>query len=256
MTKAKSEVYCLIPARSGSKGIPGKNIVMLKGHPLIAYSIATALASSNISRTIVSTDSEDIANIAKSYGAEVPFIRPAEFATDFSTDRDFLIHAISWLEEHENTKPEYIVHLRPTTPLREPRVIDDAIRKIRENSLATSLRSVHLASKTPYKWFEMDNSGYLKGIRPDDPRPEYYNLPRQSFPPVYDPNGYVDVLRVSQLMNTSSVHGEAILGFITPYCHELDSREDLLLLNYLIERQSLPIIPLVKNNPSYGQTKE
>lgn len=152
------------------------------------------------------------------------------------------MHAIGWLAEHENARPEYIVHLRPTTPLREFEVIDDAVRLFQETAAATSLRSAHLASKTPYKWFEMDDSGYLKGIRPDDLRHEYYNLPRQSFPPVYDPNGYVDVLRVSQLLCSSSVHGGAILGFVTPFCHELDSPEDLLLMNYLAERHGSPLL--------------
>ena len=231
----------LIPARGGSKGIPGKNISPLLGHPLIAYSIAAALASRCISRTIVSTDSEEIAEISKRYGAEVPFIRPAEFSTDMSTDRDFLVHAIDWLAENESAQPDYIVHLRPTSPLREFEVIDEAIRLLRKTAAATSLRSAHLASKTPYKWFQMDDSGYFKGIRPDDLRPEYYNLPRQSFPPVYDPNGYVDVLRVSQLLSSQSVHGDAILGFITPYCHELDSPEDLLFMNYLAERHGSPL---------------
>jgi CMP-N,N'-diacetyllegionaminic acid synthase len=232
----------IIPARGGSKGIPGKNILPLLGHPLLAYSIAAALASRSISRTIVSTDSEEIAEISKRYGAEVPFMRPAEFSTDTSTDRDFLMHAIGWFAKHEHSLPDYIVHLRPTTPLREFEVIDDAIRLIRKTAEATSLRSAHLASKTPYKWFEMDDSGYFKGIRPDDFRPEYYNLPRQSFPPVYDPNGYVDVLRVSQLLSSPSVHGDAILGFVTPFCHELDSPEDLLLMNYLAERYGSPLL--------------
>ena len=179
----------IIPARSGSKGIPGKNIAPLLGHPLIAYSIAASLASHSISRTIVSTDSEEIAEIARRYGAEVPFLRPAEFSTDISTDRDFLLHSIAWLADHEKVQPDYIVHLRPTTPLREPEVIDKAVRLLYDHVSATSLRSAHVASKTPYKWFEMDSSGYFRGIRPDDLRPEYYNLPRQSFPPVYDPKG-------------------------------------------------------------------
>lgn len=245
----------IIPARGGSKGIPGKNITPLLGHPLIAYSIGASLLSRSISRTIVSTDSEEIAAIARRYGAEVPFMRPAEFSTDMSTDRDFLLHALDWLAEHENARPEYIVHLRPTTPLREPAVIDDAVRLLRANPSATSLRSAHLATKTPYKWFELDESGYFRGIRSDDPRPEYYNLPRQSFPAVYDPNGYVDVLRVSQLLGSPSVHGNAMLGFVTPFCHELDSPEDLLLMNYLAERQGSPLLTLLNDKARYAKEK-
>ena len=235
----------IIPARGGSKGIPGKNIASLLDHPLIAYSIAASLRSRIITRTIVTTDSEEIAEVARRYGAEVPFMRPAELSTDTASDRDFLIHALGWLAEHENVRPNYIVHLRPTTPLREPEVIDSAIQLLRDTPSASSLRSAHLASKTPYKWFEMDTSGYFKGIRQNDPRPEYYNLPRQCFPPVYDPNGYVDVLRVSQLLKSNSVHGDTILGFITPFCHELDSPDDLLLMNYLAERHGSSLLPFL-----------
>ncbi len=239
------DVVAIIPARGGSKGVRGKNIVPLMGHPLIAFTIAAAMQSKSITRTIVSTDSEEIAQIARKYGAEVPFLRPAEFATDTSTDREFLVHAAHWFIAHEGVAPEYFVHLRPTTPLREPALIDQAIQRIQQNPQATSLRSAHLASKTPYKWFEMDATGYFGGIRPQDTRPEYYNLPRQSFPPVYDPNGYVDVVRTSQLLASESVHGTRILGFITPFCHEIDSLDDLVYLQYLAEKYGSPLLSLL-----------
>ncbi len=238
-------VVAIIPARGGSKGVLGKNIVPLMGHPLIAFTIAAAMQSKSITRTIVSTDSEEIAQIARKYGAEVPFLRPAEFATDTSTDREFLVHATHWFTAHEGVAPEYFVHLRPTTPLRDPALIDQAVYQIQKNPQATSLRSAHLASKTPYKWFEMDATGYFGGIRPQDTRPEYYNLPRQSFPPVYDPNGYVDVVRTSQLLASESVHGARILGFITPFCHEIDSLDDLAFMQYLAEKYGSPLLSLL-----------
>jgi CMP-N-acetylneuraminic acid synthetase len=228
----------IIPARGGSKGIQHKNIVKLNEHPVIAYSIAAAKACSQISRVIVSTDSHQIADIAKYYGAEVPFMRPAEYATDTSTDREFLLHALNWLSEHEDVQPDLLVHLRATTPLRDPRVIDEAVALFSNSPKATSLRSAHMASKTPYKWFEMDENGFFQGIRPLDMRPEYYNLPRQMFPAVYDPNGYVDILRPSQILDSESVHGEFILGFITPFCHEIDEPGDLLFMNYLAEKNT------------------
>ena len=216
------------------------------GYPLIAYSIVAALRSSTIERTIVSTDSADIAEIARAFGAEVPFLRPAELATDTATDQGFLQHAITWLKTEEKIEPEYFVHLRPTTPLRDPGVIDDAVKRIQNMPEATSLRSAHLAAKTPYKWFELDQDGFFQGIRPDDDRPEYYNLPRQSFPPVYDPNGYVDVVRASQVMSSQSVHGRHILGFITPFCHEVDTLDDLAFLKYLAEEYGSPLIPFLE----------
>lgn len=240
------DVVAIIPARSGSKGVPGKNILPLLGHPLIAYSIVAALQSNVISRTIVTTDSEEVAEISRKYGAEVPFLRPAEFATDASTDRDFLVHAMEWLKVNEGIKPEYFVHLRPTTPFRDFTVIDEAIRLIMNTPDATSLRSAHVALKTPYKWFEMDEQGYFHGIRHDDLRSEYYNLPRQGFPPVYDPNGYVDVVRASQVLGSNSVHGPRILGFVTPFSHEVDTLDDLVFLEYLAEKYGSPLLNLLE----------
>ena len=136
-----TEVIAIIPARSGSKTLTDKNITLLSNHPLIAYSIAVAKASKKIDRVIVSTDSQHYAEIASLYGAEVPFLRPVEYATDESTDRDFLVHAMSWMNEFERNIPEYWVHLRPTTPLRDPLIVDQAIEIIMQKNNATSLRS-------------------------------------------------------------------------------------------------------------------
>lgn len=241
------DTVAIIPARSGSKGIPRKNIRLLSGHPLIAYSIIIAQQSKTISRVFVSTDSPEIASIAKEYGAEVPFLRPAEFATDSATDREFLLHAMQWVGERERALPEYWVHLRPTTPIREANVVEKAIHLLQNNPDATSLRSAHLVEKTPYKWFQLDGNGYFQGIRPSDSRPEYYNLPRQNFPPVYSPNGYVDVLRASQILNSQSVHGTSILGYITQPCHDLDSVDDWDSLNAWLETTDAEVISLMKS---------
>lgn len=122
-----NNTVAIIPARSGSKSIKDKNLAILSGHPLIAYSIAAAVLSKKISRTLVSTDSEEYAKIARKYGAEVPFLRPQEFSTDTSTDRDFMLHAMHWMKENNATPYEFWVHLRPTTPLRDPKHIDEAV---------------------------------------------------------------------------------------------------------------------------------
>ena len=126
---AKGMVTALIPARGGSKGVPRKNIKDLGGFPLIAYSIAAAKISKVISRIIISTDDEEVAVTAKRLGGEVPFMRPAELATDTSTDIDFVHHAMEWLQQNEGHIPEYFVHLRPTTPLRDAELMDAAILK-------------------------------------------------------------------------------------------------------------------------------
>ena len=153
-----------------------KNILKLGDHPLIAYSIAAARISTSINRVIVSTDSEKYGEIAKRYGAEVPFLRPKSYAEDTSVDRDFLLHAINWFKVNEKISPEFFVHLRPTTPLREPEVINQAIKAFLANEEATSLRSAHLAPESPMKWFTKDDI-YFKGFVDK----ELSNLPKESF---------------------------------------------------------------------------
>lgn len=243
-------VYSIIPARAGSKGVPGKNIKLVGGYPLIAYTIAAAKMSKNISRVIVSTDSMEITSIAKKYGAEIPFMRPSELAGDKSLDIDFVLHAINWFQQHENKIPDYIVHLRPTTPLRIPSEIDRAIDYIKQRKDATSLRSAHELREPPQKMFRIDEKGLFKGFFPDDPRTEYYNLPRQVFPAAYHPNGYVDIIRPDFVQETNSLHGSDMLAFITPFVVEIDNVEDCEYLRYQIDRFGSPVYEyLMKHFP-------
>ena len=122
-------IIAVIPARSGSKGVRDKNIKEILGRPLIAYSIKAALQSKLIDRVIVSTNSRMYADKAISFGAEAPFLRPEEISQDDSTDIEFFQHLISWMKENEEYIPDYFVHLRPATPLRDPKIIDDAISR-------------------------------------------------------------------------------------------------------------------------------
>src|SRR3989344_8734794 len=114
------KIYCLIPARSNSKVIVSKNVKTLKDFPLLAYSIAASKLSKKITRTIVSTNSPDTVELAKKYGAEVPFLRPEKFCRDSSNDLDVIAHALRWFQRNEREMPDLIVYLRPTTPLRYP----------------------------------------------------------------------------------------------------------------------------------------
>lgn len=237
----KPQTIAFIPARAGSKSVRDKNIHPLGGHPVLAWSIAAARMSRHIERVIVSTDSEAYADIARQYGAEAPFLRPAEFATDASPDRECILHAWQWLKENEGCEPEYWVHLRPTTPLRDPALVDAAIERIMNRPDATALRSAHPAPETPFKWFQMNDEGFFEGLRPDDPRPEYYNLPKQAFPTVYIPDGYVDVIKASHFTSSESLHGDRIMGFESPVCTEIDSAEELDLIEYQLGRQRYAI---------------
>lgn len=241
-------IYAIIPARGGSKGVPHKNVRKVAGYPLIAFSIAAARLSRSIDRTVVSTDSQEIADVARAYGAEVPFMRPEALAADLSPDRDFVIHALGWFEEHESSVPEHLVHLRPTTPLRDPALVDEAISHLLSDSQATSLRSAHEAPESPYKWFLRDREGYFVGFNPNDTRPGYSNLPRQLFPTVYIPDGYVDVLRSSFVLGAEDIHGDRIMGYISPFCHEVDSPDALDLLEDQLRRQHSPLLEFLRAN--------
>jgi len=239
--------YAVIPARGGSKGVPRKNIKILKGFPLIAYSIAAAKLSKKTDRVIVSTESPEIAEIAKKFGAEVPFLRPEEYAHDRSPDIDFVRHAIDWFAKNESDKPELFVHLRPTTPLRDPVLIDKAIGEILRNNEATALRSVHELAEPPQKMLGIEH-GYLTGLFPHETRPEYYNLPRQVFPKAYHPNGYVDIIRTGYVTKTNTLHGPRMIGFVTPFTIEIDNPEDFSHLEYSIDKDSHPLYEYLTQN--------
>ena len=245
---SSEEIVAIIPARSGSKGVPDKNIRPLAGYPLIAYSFAAAKLSSRIARILVSTDSEQYAQISRKYGAEVPFLRPAELAVDLSGDREFVIHALDWLEEHEGSVPEFLVHLRPTTPLRDPDLVDKGIDAMRSDPKATSLRSGHEASHSPFKWFTRSKEGYFEGFNPGDPRPGYSNLPRQAFPPVYIPDGYVDVLRTSFVQSADDIHGDRMIGFLSPTCVNIDSIEDFEYLEFETEKKGSRLLEYLREH--------
>ncbi|MFH1369607.1 MAG: acylneuraminate cytidylyltransferase family protein [Elusimicrobiota bacterium] len=243
----------IIPARGGSKGVPGKNIRLLAGYPLIAYSIIAAKLSAGIDRIIVSTDSDEIADISVKYGAEAPFRRPAELAGDKSTDLDFMLHALDWFGKNEKQVPEYWAHLRPTTPLRDHKIIDKAINEIVKNPAATSLRSGHIAPESPFKWFKKDKEGYfvplLKGLTTDEA-----NSARQGFPDAYIPDGYVDVLKASFIMKNNLLHGDKMIGFESPFCVEVDSMEDFDYLEYELKRNGSVLLDYLKKHfPNGGR---
>ena len=232
-----NNTIAIIPARLGSKSILDKNIKLLSGHPLMAYSIATAKLSKKIKRVIVSTNSKEYADIAKQYGAEVPFIRPDEYSTDSASDRDFLVHAMNWFDENENSVPEFWVHLRPTTPLRNIKVIDFAIDEITQDKTSTSLRSGHKAPESPLKWFVKDKN-YFKGLIGG----EDYNLPKEAFEQVYIPNGFFNIVKASFVMNSEKIHGNKMIGFESPVCTEVDSAEEFDYIQYQLDRNGSDLL--------------
>lgn len=234
------DVLCIIPARGGSKGVPGKNIRLVDGHPLIAYTIVVAKSVCGIDRVIVSTDSEKIVSEAKKYGAEVPFLRPAILAQDQSTDLEYVMHALDWFKENESWEPSYVVQLRPTTPFRDPKNVTDALQALKKNTEATSLRSAHELTEPPQKMLCVVN-GYFEGFFPEDKRPDYFNLPRQSFPKAYHPNGYVDVIIAKCMRQSKKLYGNRILSWITEFSVEVDAEDDFTYLEWLLQRKGNPV---------------
>lgn len=232
----QTEVLALIPARGGSKSIPRKNIRPFYGHPLIAYSIAAGLAAETVTRVIVSTDNEEIAAVARQYGAEVPFLRPAEFAQDDTPDLPVFLHALQWLAEHEQYHPQIVVQLRPTSPLRRVEHIDQAVYKLMLQPEADSVRAVIEPFQNPYKMWRIDSSGFMRPLLEID-LPEAYNLPRQALPTVYWQTGYVDVAWSDTILEKRSMTGERILPLILPASEwiDIDSENDWQRAERLLE---------------------
>ena len=161
MSQANPYLVALIPARSGSKGVHNKNLRLLQNRSLLDWSIGAAIESQVISRIVVSTNSVDYANAAKHAGAEVPFLRPESISQDKSTDLEFVKHALDFFSA-EGEIPDLLIHLRPTTPFRDPKVMDQAILDgLQRRVGVTSIRSVHKMSESAYKSFEISDSGNL-----------------------------------------------------------------------------------------------
>lgn len=235
----------IIPARSGSKGVIDKNVKLLAGKPLLAYSILAARLTDNIDRVIVSTDSEHYADIAREYGAEVPFLRPSEISGDNSTDYEWVKHALDWMQNEEGFIPTYLVHLRPTTPLRDPIYIRKAIELLKQNKNATALRSSHEMPQSSYKTLEIED-GYYKCIGTELLDLDEANRPRQQFKKTYDPNGYVDVYKSYFVIENGRLLGNRVLAYITPKIAEVDTLEEFDFLEYLVQKNPALIDRLFK----------
>jgi len=232
------KILAIIPARGGSKGLPKKNIINLNGHPLIAYSIAIAKLSKLIDRIIVSTDSKEIAKTARKYGAEVPFLRPKKYARDASVDMEFFKHALDWLEKNESYVPDLVVHLRPTTPSRESKIIDKSILEITNDPKATALRSGHLFDFSAYKLFKK-RKGYAEFFGKKDFKPdvEYQNFARQKLPPTYKTNGYIDIVLPKTIKKTGMLHGKKIRAFITDEVADINNLRDLEFAKQILKNK-------------------
>ena len=237
-----SQVLAIVPARGGSKSIPRKNIRFFAGHPLIAYSIAAGLAAETVTRVIVSTDDEEIAAVARQYGAEVPFLRPAELSRDDTPDLPVFQHALTWLAEHDSYRPEIVVQLRPTSPFRRRWHIDQAVLRLLERPEADAVRTVCIPFQNPFKMWRIDSDGFIQPLVEID-LPEPYNLPRQALPEVYWQTGYVDVAWFDTIIEKESMTGQYILPLIigAEEWIDIDSPDDWRRAERLLESGEISI---------------
>jgi N-acylneuraminate cytidylyltransferase len=228
-----TETLAIIPARGGSKGIPRKNIRDFAGWPLIAWSIAAGRQAQAVTRVIVSTDDEEIAEVARQCGAEAPFLRPNEFAQDNSTDLPSFVHALKWLAEHEGYKPEVVIQLRPTSPLRPPDMVDDAVKILLAHPDADCVRGVVPAGQNPHKMWRIahensDGKGAMTPLLTVDGIAEPYNAPRQSLPQIYWQTGHIDAIKADTILKKGSMTGNTIYPLIIDarYTVDIDNLAD------------------------------
>jgi CMP-N-acetylneuraminic acid synthetase len=243
--KQMTEVLAIIPARGGSKGIPRKNIRPFAGYPLIAYSIAAALQSETVTRTIVTTDDEEIAEVARRYGAETPFLRPAELAQDRTTDLPVFQHALRWLAEHEDYHPDVVVQLRPTSPVRPRDCVDEAVRLLLVTPEVDCVRGVVEAGQNPHKMWRVDpQTNRMTHLLSVPGIAEPYNAPRQSLPPVYWQTGHIDAIRPSTILDKGSMSGEVILALVLDarYTVDLDNLADWEHAEWLVSKGGLEMV--------------
>ena len=217
-------ILAIIPARSGSKSVIDKNIRMMGGKPMLAHSIGHALQSRYINRVIVSTDSERYAAIAREYGAEIPFLRPAEYATDTALDIEVFRHALSFLKEKENYDADIVVQLRPTYPIRNVDDIDRMIQLLIDHPEADSVRTIAPAKEIAYKMWRWQEDGTIIPLLTDIP--EAYNMPRQQLPVIYYQNACIDVTRGLVVLKKNSMTGDRILGYQMDQNYDIDTEEE------------------------------
>jgi CMP-N,N'-diacetyllegionaminic acid synthase len=238
------EVLAVIGVRSGSRGLPGKNLRPLAGHPLLAWIVATARRAERVTRVLVTTDAEDLADIARAYGAETPFLRPTELATDTATDVEHVRHALRWLEEHEGYVPDVVVRLLATVPTQLPEDVDAAIDLLLADATATSAVVVAEARQHPLKMLRIDESDGRRVLRPFVPGGAGAEpTARQAYEP-----GYVRANVVAT--RPAVVHSTGTLTGSLPIAHviererivDIDTELDLLLAELVLARH-VPTIP-------------
>ena len=233
------KILAIIGARSGSRGVPNKNIRPLFGKPLLAWIILTAQSSQYINRIMVCTDSPEYAAIAREYGAEVPYLQPKEISTDTSTDLDFMTYAVDWLEKNEGYKPDWIVHLYAPNPLQRVEDIDACIELVVSDPEAHSAVAMAEAHQHPHKAVKISSDGKHVITYTTESSLDVTPLQRQSYERAYFRQGNVMVTKYDVLKVMRSLSGHRVRYHIIPKEHavDIDSELDFLIVEQLMKNK-------------------
>ena len=233
------KILGIIPARGGSKGVPGKNIRPILGKPLIAYTIETGLNSKLITDVVVTTDSTDIQEIALKFGASAPFLRPAELATDTALAVPTIQHAVAEMEKVNDVTYDYIIMLQPTSPLKTSDDLDQALTKLIEADADGIISVVDVDNNHPMKMKKFLGDDGRSGQMVDYEKPPYENCPRQHLPPVYIVNGALYATKRDVFMERNTFQGDVCLGYEMPADRSIniDTEFDFLLAEHSLSNK-------------------
>lgn len=232
-------ILAVVPARGGSKGVPGKNIRPILGKPLMAYTIESGLKSKRITDLVVSTDSEEIRNIALQYGAQAPFLRPAELSGDRALAIPTIQHAVLEMEKLKGYEYDYIIMLQPTSPMKTAEDIDQALDKLIAEKADGIISVVNVDNNHPMKMKVFLGEDGKDGKLVDYSPPPYENCPRQLLPPVFIVNGALYATKRDVFMNKNSFQGDTCIGFEMPHSKSIniDTEFDFLLAEYELKKR-------------------
>ena len=219
-----NKILAIIPARSGSKGIKNKNIIKIKKKPLLSYSIIYAKKCKFVDEIIVSTESTKYAKIAKKFGAKVPFLRTKKLAGDKIQDYPVILECLIKSEKFFETKFNYIILLRPTSPFRESRLIERGLKKLHNSKISSSVRSVINTRIHPYRHWKINKYGKMESIIKNKKEP--YNIPRQQLPKLFFQSGDIEVIKRETIFK-GSVSGNYVLPLIVKSYVDIDTMQDL-----------------------------
>lgn len=231
-------VLALITARSGSKSIDNKNLQTIAGRTLLEWTASAAVRAGCFSDVLISTDSTRYVADVLPYGVHAPFIRPKHLAGDFATDLDVIKHTIEFLNTN-HIYPEFIAHLRPTSPLRDPEELRMLVKDFSsEKHEFSAARSVHRMSETAYKCFEVSESGNLVRVFTRESDIDLLNRPKEEFPESFKPNGYLDLISVSHVKKFDALHGNRVKPLLTSETIEIDSIYELEVARALVAQNT------------------